>query len=131
MSDIATSKLVEVYIKIRDRRAELTKEFETQDAVLKQQLNVVQSKLLEACKDADADSIKTGQGTVIRTTKTRYWTSDWQSMYEFIKTHDAYDLLEQRLHQTHIKDYLTNNPDVLPPGLNSEREYAVSVRRAK
>lgn len=131
MSDVTTSKLVEVYIKIRDKRAEITKEFETQDAELKRQLNIIQSRLLDACKDADADSIKTGQGTVIRSTKTRYWTSDWQSMYEFIKENDAYDLLEQRLHQTHMKEFLTNNPDKLPAGLNSEREYAISVRRAK
>jgi hypothetical protein len=131
MSDVTTSKYVEVYIKMRDKRAELTKEFETQDAELKRQMDMVKSKLLEACKDADADSIKTGQGTVIRTTKTRYWTSDWNSMMEFIKEHDAFELMEQRLHQTRMKEFLTNNPDILPAGLNSEREYSISVRRAK
>lgn len=131
MSEVTTSRYVEIYIKMRDKRAELTKEFETKDAEIKQQMDLVKSKLLEACRDADADSIKTGLGTVIRTTKTRYWTSDWNSMIEFIKEHDAFELMEQRLHQTRMKEFLTENPDKLPAGLNSEREYSISVRRAK
>jgi phage host-nuclease inhibitor protein Gam len=131
VSDVATSKLVEIYIKMRDKRAEITREFEAKDAGIKQQMQLVQSKLLEACKDADADSIKTGQGTVIRTTKTRYWTSDWSSMMDFIRENDAFELMEQRLHQTRVKEFITANPDKLPPGLNSEREYSISVRKAK
>jgi hypothetical protein len=52
-------------------------------------------------------------------------------MIEFIKEHDAFELMEQRLHQTRMKEFLTENPDKLPAGLNSEREYSISVRRAK
>ena len=130
MTDITASKLVEVYIKIRDKRAELTKEFETQDAELKRQLNVIQSKLLEACKDADADSIKTGQGTVIRSTKTRYWTSDWQSMHNFIMENKMPDLLEKRISQSTMRQLLDENPDMMPPGVNVDSKYSVTIRRS-
>jgi len=128
---MSVAKLVSVYIKMRDKRLSLQKEFETADKEIKEKMDTVSSMMLQVCKDTDADSIKTGAGTIIRTVKTRYWTSDWHSMYEFIKDHNAIDLLEQRLHQTHVKQFLTENPDLLPPGLNQNSEYAVSVRKAK
>jgi hypothetical protein len=52
-------------------------------------------------------------------------------MYTFIKEHDAFGLLEKRLHQTNMKDFLNENPDALPMGLNVESEYTIVVRRAK
>jgi hypothetical protein len=52
-------------------------------------------------------------------------------MYSFIEEHSAFGLLEKRLHQTNMKDFLFENPDVLPMGLNVDSEYTVSVRRSK
>jgi hypothetical protein len=52
-------------------------------------------------------------------------------MYDFIKEHDAIQLLEQRLHQTNLKGFLEEHPDLLPAGLNSDSKYAVSVRKAR
>jgi hypothetical protein len=33
------------------------------------------------------------------------------------------ELLEKRIHQTNIKEFLEGNPDVHPPGLNIDSEY--------
>lgn len=130
-SELNAAKLTSIYIKMREKRAQLTKQFETEDAAIKEQMDVVSRMLLDICKRDDADSIKTNAGTVIRTVKTRYWTSDWGSMYDFIKEHDALDLLEQRIHQTHLKQFLQEHPELLPPGLNQDSEYAITVRKAK
>jgi len=92
---------------------------------------VIEQEMLEICKAVDANSIKTDAGTVIRSVKSRYWTNDWDSMYRFIKEHDAYALLEKRLHQSHMKQFLEENPEIEPAGLNVEREYTVVVRRSK
>ena len=128
---INAAKLTAIYIKMREKRAQLTKQFETEDAAIKEQMDAVSRMLLDICKRDEADSIKTNAGTVIRTVKTRYWTSDWSSMYEFIKQHDAIDLLEQRIHQAHLKQFLIENPHLLPPGLNQDSEYTITVRKAK
>ena len=50
-------------------------------------------------------------------------------MAEFIKEHDAIDLLEKRIAQTNMATFLEENPGVYPPGLNSVTEYAISVRK--
>jgi hypothetical protein len=123
--------LANVYIKIRDARTTLKAEFTTQDSVLQEQMDLLEANMLDACKDLNASSIKTQHGTIIRSVKSRYWTNDWDSMYTFIKEQGAFGLLEKRLHQTNMKDFLVENPDLLPMGLNVESEYTVVVRRPK
>jgi len=123
--------LAGVYIKIRDARTTLKAEFTTQDSVLQEQMDLLETNMLDACKNLNASSIKTPHGTIIRSVKSRYWTNDWDSMYTFIKEQGAFGLLEKRLHQTNMKEFLVENPDLLPMGLNVESEYTVVVRRNK
>ena len=122
-------KLVTIYIKMRDARQKLQKEFDSADGRIKEQQDQVTQALLELCKDTGADGLRTGAGNVFRTVKTRYWTSDWGSMKAFIKEHDAVDLLEQRVHQTNMKNFLEENPELMPPGMNIDSRYSVTVRR--
>jgi uncharacterized protein YutE (UPF0331/DUF86 family) len=131
MEDFTTDKLAEVYIKIRDKRAELKEQFEVQDEGLKAQQELLAEKMLDICRDNNADSIKTPAGTIIRKVDTRYWTTDWDSMYQFIQEHDAYPLLEKRIHQTNLKQFLDENPNLLPAGLQADSKYTVVVRRSK
>ena len=131
MSEVALDKLVGVYVKIRDKRAELKKEFEAQDEQLSAQLQELSNEMLERCKEMGADSTRTPHGTIIRSIKSKYWTSDWDSMYQFIREHDAFGLLEKRLHQSNMKQFLSENPDVLPSGLNVENEYSIVIRKSK
>jgi hypothetical protein len=131
VENIATDKLAEIYIKIRDKRAELKEKYEQEDEELKAQQDLLAEKMLEVCYENNADSIKTPAGTIIRKVDTRYWTTDWDSMYQFIQEHDAYPLLEKRLHQTNLKQFLEENPELLPAGLQADRKYTVVVRRSK
>jgi hypothetical protein len=125
------AQLTEIYIKIRDARAELKSKFDQEDLGLKEQMGLLETSMLDACKDMNADSVRTPHGTIIRSVKSRYWTNDWDSMYDFIEKHGAFGLLEKRLHQTNMKDFLAENPDILPMGLNVDSEYTVVVRRFK
>jgi hypothetical protein len=131
MEDVQTDKLAEIYIKIRDKRVEIKELYEQQDEELKAQQDLLAEKMLEVCRDNNADSIKTPAGTIIRKVDTRYWTTDWDSMYQFIQEHDAYPLLEKRIHQTNLKQFLEENPNLLPAGLQADSKYTVVVRRSK
>ena len=125
MSEATASKLVKVYLKLREARAELKQ----QDEELEQQQKLIQNELLELCKSMGAESIRTEFGTIIRSTQRRYWTNDWDSFYKFIKEHDAFQLLQKRITNTNMAQFLEENPDLHPPGLNVDAEYTVSVRR--
>jgi hypothetical protein len=131
MDNITTDKLAEIYIKIRDKRAELKEKYEAEDVDLKSQQDMLAERMLDVCREINADSIKTPAGTIIRKVDTRYWTTDWDSMYQFIVENDAYPLLEKRLHQTNLKQFLDENPNLLPAGLQADSKYTVVVRRSK
>lgn len=126
---ISVDKLVSAYVKMRDKRAEILREYEEKDHAIKEQMEVVESKLLDLCKQIGADQLGSSHGTVIRTVKTRYWTSDWDSMNKFILDHKMPQLLEKRVSQATMRQLLEENPDLMPPGMNIDRRYAVTIRR--
>ena len=129
-TSVPLDKLTKAYIKMRDHRVELKRAFEAQDETIELQMKMLEEEMLNVCKATNASSIRTEHGTVIRQVKSRYWTNDWDSMYTFIQENAAFGLLEKRLHQTHLKEYLSENPDKLPMGLNVESEYTITVRRS-
>jgi hypothetical protein len=130
MADVSADKLVGVYIKIRDAREQLKREFDVQDADLVGQMDVIEQTLLDMCKTIDADSIKTKHGLSMRSVKSRYTTNNWEKFYEFMLDHKVPELLEKRIHQTNTKAFLEENPDLLPPGLNVDNAYSIIVRRS-
>ena len=128
MSD--ANKLVQVYIKIRDAKDIKKKQMEAEIAELEVQLDAVEQELLELCKATGQDGGKTTYGSFTRSVKTRYWTSDWDSMYKFIREHDAPDLLERRIAQSNFSQFVKENPELMPAGVNVESKYSITVRRA-
>lgn len=131
MSDITVDKIVEVYIKIRDARDEARKEADKLEADFQSQLDVLEQQMLDVCKSTGATSLKTPHGTIMQSVKKRYWTNDWEKFYAFMFEHNIPELLERRIHQTNIKQFLEENPDMLPLGLNVEAEQSITVRRSK
>ena len=123
-------QLVAVYIKIRDAKDLKTKQMEAEISALEEQLSMVADELLEICKATGQDGGKTSHGSVTRTIKSRYWTSDWDSMYKFIREHDVPELLERRIHQGNFSDFIKENSDLMPAGVNVEAKYSITVRRA-
>ena len=131
MSDeqVPIDKLVKIYRKMRDKMSELTREYDTQMAVLQEQKDEIADALKEQMNTLGVKSLRTDQGTVVLSVKTRYSTADWDSFKKFVTEHDALDLFEKRIAQLNMKQFLEENPGVVPPGLNSNSEYDISVRK--
>lgn len=124
-----TPTLVKAYLKMRDARSALAAKFEADDKKIKEQMEVIEGYLLETCKRAGGNVSIPGVGSVIRGVSTRYWTSDWEAMHKFIEENNALDLLERRIAQRAMGDFLKSNPDKMPKGMNVESKYTVTVRR--
>jgi hypothetical protein len=114
---------------MRDQISELTKEYDTQVELLKAQQDEIKNAMKEQMQALGVTSVRTDQGTVVLSVKTRYSTADWDSFKKFVLEHDALDLFEKRIAQLNMKQFLDENPGVVPPGLNSNSEYDVSVRK--
>lgn len=124
-------RIVSAYIKVRDKKAELLNETKVKEEEIDKKLRILESHLLEHCKQTGATSVSTQAGTFFRSVRKKFWTGDWESMNRFIIQNEALGLLEKRIHQTNMKTFLEENPDLHPPGLNVDSEYTITVRRKK
>ena len=129
LPDVSLDKLVKAYVKIRDHRSEIKKAYDAEDTVLVDQLDAVRAALLAHCKEHGVDSVRTAEGLFYRTVKQTYWTSDWEQMHKFILEHEEPSRLDKRINQKHMREFLEDNPDLLPKGLNSNSTYTISVRK--
>jgi hypothetical protein len=123
---VPLDKLVRIYMKMRAKLSELDAEVE----IIKEQQQLIKNEIKDRMRSVGAKSMKTAHGTVSLTEKTRYYTQDWDSFKRFVIENDAVDLLEKRIAQTNMKLFLQENPAMVPPGLNSDTELDVSIRKA-
>jgi hypothetical protein len=126
---IPLDKLARVYRKIYTKVQELTLTYETQLEELKAKQDEIKSAMKDQMLASGINSVRTDEGTIILSQKTRYYTDDWDSFKQFVVEHDALDLFEKRIAQKNMSTFLEENPGVVPAGLNSMSEYAVTVRK--
>jgi len=128
-AQVPVEKLTKTYLKIKQKRSELSAEYKEQDEKLVAQLDKIKAALLDYCKEQGVESVRTSEGMFYRSAKTRYWTSDWESMYKFVLENEVPEFFDKRLNQTNVKQYLEENPDKVPMGLQVDSEYVISVRK--
>lgn len=125
MSDLNAATLASIYIKMRNE----IKALDDKAKEIKEKQDLIANTLLELCNAEDANTISTPEGTISRRLQSSYWTSDWDSFYQFVGEHDAYHLLEKRIHNGNMKEFLSMNKDSVPMGLQSKQHYVISVRK--
>jgi hypothetical protein len=127
---VKLDKIVETYLAIRDERDKLSREHDAKDKELANDLAEIEQVLLNSCNEISADSIKTEVGTIIKTTRESFVCGDWDNFKKFVMDNDAVELLQQRIHQSNFKEFLSNREDEgLPPGISSMREFKITVRK--
>ncbi len=127
-TEVPTEKLVRAFIRIRAKRAALTRDFTVVDDELKGKLRQVENEML---RRAQAEGLK-GFTTLVGTTYTK------EDQHVSIADPDEYmkfvletgDLLfyEQRPSLGHIREYQKEHDGALPPGVRMFRELRMRVR---
>ena len=124
---IPLDKLVAIHAKIKARQELLDKQL----ADLEEQREEIRMAIKDQMKALGLTSVKTSFGTVSLMKTTRYNTQDWDSFKAFVLEHQVVDLLEKRIAQTNMAQFLEENPGVVPPGLNSVTEFDIRVTKAR
>jgi hypothetical protein len=122
---VPAEKLVRVYLKMKTAKVDL----EAQVKKIDTQMDQVKAALLAYCKEQSLESVRTTEGLFYRSIKKRYTTNNWEAMGKFVLEHQVPELYEKRLHQGNIQQFLEEHPDLLPPGLNVDSEYTITVRK--
>jgi hypothetical protein len=127
--EFTAEKLVKVYRRIRAAREQNTAEYNKKDAELKEQLDMVGKMLINIMDEQGALSLRTGEGSVTKVVKNKYWNVDWPAFNEFVREKNLLDLFEHRIAQKNMAEFLESNPGVAVPGLQMDRRYDVVVRK--
>ena len=124
---IPLDKLVAIHAKIKARQELLDKQL----ADLEEQREEIRMAIKDQMKALGLASVRTSHGTVSLMKTTRYNTQDWDSFKQFVLEHQVVDLLEKRIAQTNMAQFLEENPGVVPPGLNSVTGFDIRVTKAR
>ena len=126
---ITPDKLAKTYLRIRAERSMLSAKYKEEDGNLIRQLDIIKQAMLDHCEDHNVESVRTSEGLFFRSTKKKYWVSEWDAIHKLIVEENAPQLLDKRINQANMKEFLEENPDLKPEGLEIEEEVTISVRK--
>ena len=121
--------LVESYIKLRDKKAELKKKFDEEKAELDEVMERIENTLLKTFQDTGIDTIKTAAGTAYRSTKSSASVADWDEFLDFVRKEEAWEFLGKHCSKEAIEQFKAANQD-LPPGIDWREVQVVGFRRS-
>jgi hypothetical protein len=122
---VPAEKLVRVYLKMKAAKADL----ESQVKKIEGQMDQIKAGLLDYLKTQNLETARTSEGLFYRSIRKRFTTNNWEEMGKFVLEHQIPELYEKRLHQGNMQQFLEEHPDLLPPGLNVDSEYSITVRK--
>jgi hypothetical protein len=129
MSDeIPDTKLVGVYIKIRDALAKLSAQYDIEKKVLTDQRDMLQTELLRRLHERGATQTQTPNGTAFIKENMTITIADEEAYGGFVIEQKDYAFYQKRAKVEHVQAYMKLNCGRLPPGLSAFRELTINVR---
>lgn len=123
-------ELVKAYLTIRNASDNLYRQYMLKKEELEQEMKQLELVMLDECNQMNVESLRTQSGTITKTVKERFNCSNWDEFKQYILEHGALELLQQRIHDGNFKEYMQGREgEGLPPGISSDREYRVIVRK--
>ena len=123
-------ELVQAYLTIRNASDNLYRQSMLKKEELEQDMKQLEIVMLQECDELKVESLRTQSGTITKTVKERFNCSNWDEFKQYILEHGALELLQQRIHDGNFKEYMQGKEgEGLPPGISSDREYRVIVRK--
>jgi len=125
---LTVDQVVGHYLKLRDKKASINAQAKAQTDVLDQQLGKMEAWIKEQADAQGVTSFRTVHGTAFLTTTDYASVADWDAVLQFVKEHDAYDMLEKRISKQAVRGYIELNKSV-PAGVNYGTRLDVNIRK--
>ena len=128
MGQPTVDEVVKGYIKLRDKKNQLKKDQAEVLKPLTEKMNLLENWLLRDLQTRKVESQKTAEGTAYITTMSAATVKDRDAFFDFVKENNMWDLLENRVSKSVVRDYLEDTGEVVP-GVNYQETVAVRIRR--
>lgn len=124
---VNVDQVIAAYMKLRNEKAVI--EAETKDRLkdIKAKMEKFEAWIKTQADAQGVTSFKTKHGTAFLTTTDYANVADWDSVLDFIRTNEAYDMLEKRVSKTAVREYIKESKAV-PPGINYGTKLDVNFR---
>ena len=126
---VTPDRLAKAYLRIRAERSVLSAKFKEEDGELIRKIDRLKQAMLDHCEAHNVESVRTSEGLFFRSTKKKYWVSEWDAIHKLIVDNKVPELLDKRINQANMREFLEENPDLKPEGLEIEEEVTISVRK--
>lgn len=122
-------QVVETYLKLRRKKEALEAETKDKIATIKANMTKLESWLMQKADEEGVTSFKTASGTAFVTSTDFANVADWDAVLSYIRTHEAYDMLEKRVSKSAVKALMDETGEV-PPGITYGSKLGINVRKA-
>lgn len=129
ITELSDSQMLKLFIGLRDRRAQRKAAYEDDDAGDRNKQDKIEVEFLRRFNERDIDNVSSrGVGTAYRSTRASATVADWDQLFDFIQTNEAFEMLERRVNKTAVQQYKDEHAD-LPPGVNWNETQVINFRR--
>lgn len=130
LKEETVGELVEKFVELRDYLSLERKAFKELETKLKQDMEIIEMKILERQKELGLTSISTDMYTAYQTTKEFYRVGNWDKILEFMISSGNYQMLEKRIGKLATKEIIeTMEIEPTSIGVDYSSELHVQVRK--
>jgi hypothetical protein len=123
------SELIDKYIEIRDKKAQLKAEYDLKKNKMDDALDKIEAVILKTFDASGMDSAKTENGTAYTSRLVTATVADPDIFMQHIIATEAWHMIEKRCSKVGVEQYRAEHDEV-PPGINWREERVVNVRRS-
>lgn len=127
MSSHKIDAVVQKYLQIRQKKAEMDKEHKQRIKRLTDAMSKLEAMLLEQFDEMGVESVRTKNGTPYTQLRESVNVGSRDDFLNFVRENDAWDMLESRVSKAAAIEY-KNEHGELPPGLNYRAERVINVK---
>lgn len=124
---VTLERRVEQYLGLRSKIEEIEKRHTEELRKFREAREWLEGVLMAALQASGMESVRTHRGTFFRTLHTSAKVVDWNETLGFIRTNEAWDLLEARVSKTAVQAIMEDTKHPVP-GVEVTRAYRLNVR---
>jgi hypothetical protein len=125
---VQVDDVVATYMKLRSQKESMEAEVKDRVSTIKAKMEKLEAWIKEQADVQGVTSFKTKHGTAFLTTTDYANVADWDAVLDFIRTQEAFDMLEKRISKIAVRGYIEANKAV-PPGVNYGTKLEINIRK--
>lgn len=127
---LSTEELIQNYVRLRDKRSAMKKEFEAKDKQLDELMEQIEGRLMATINETGVTSLTCkGVGTAYVQPDMKVSCKDWGAFDKWVLQTGNTSAFERRVSRSFIKEYMEANNGMVPPAVDTMVTRKIVIRR--